>query len=64
MGTKGKVRSEVSKKGEKRYTLCGVDGCCPTITLTKGGDYVIKDDFGGNVTLSKTQFDLLKMVEG
>lgn len=36
--------------------------CCPTVESTEEG-YEIKDDFGGNVKLTKDQFTMLKEVE-
>jgi len=43
-----------------KYVLCGrKNGCCPTIEDTEYG-YTIKDDFGGEVKLTKAEFNLLK----
>ncbi|MBP9715621.1 MAG: hypothetical protein KBD48_00305 [Candidatus Pacebacteria bacterium] len=36
-------------------TLCGSQGCCPTVSFFKKG-IVIKDDFGGSVKLTRKQF--------
>ena len=45
-------KCKISKK-EKVLTLCGTQGCCPTITLNQEQrTSVIKDDFGGSVRLS------------
>lgn len=39
------------------YTLCGTQGCCPTVTIYQDLDKVIiKDDFGGKVTLTKNEW--------
>lgn len=35
--------------------LCGVQGCCPTVTFTKR-TVTITDDQGGKVRLTKTQW--------
>ncbi len=58
-----KVHQDTNEAGERVYTLCGVNACCPTVTLNKGGDYVLKDDFGGSVILSKEQFKMLKDIK-
>ena len=43
---------------ERVITLCGVQGCCPTVEISEN-EVVIKDDFGGKVTLTKAQWDEL-----
>lgn len=35
-------------------TLCGVQGCCPTLEV--GDQVVLRDDFGGSVTLNAEQW--------
>ncbi len=39
----------------KVIRLCGVQGCCPTVEISKD-DVVIRDDDGGQVKLTKAQF--------
>ncbi|MBI2984711.1 MAG: hypothetical protein HYY50_03740 [Candidatus Kerfeldbacteria bacterium] len=40
-----------------RHTLCGVQGCCPTVEINHDSDEVtIADDFGGKVKLTKEQW--------
>lgn len=34
-------------------TLCGAQGCCPTIDFSNAGHVVIKDDYGGTVRISR-----------
>lgn len=41
-------------------TLCGVEGCCPTIDFTNPEKIVLRDDFGGQVQLTQVQWDDLK----
>lgn len=43
-------------------TLCGSQGCCPTVTINEETQTVIlKDDFGGAVTLKFEEWkDALK----
>lgn len=36
-------------------TLCGVQGCCPTVTIEKN-KVVITDDNGGEVNLTREEF--------
>lgn len=38
----------------KKITLCGTQGCCPTVEISN--KVVIADDFGGKVTLTKAQW--------
>ncbi|MBV9143464.1 MAG: hypothetical protein JO115_21555 [Pseudonocardiales bacterium] len=43
-------------------TLCGVQGCCPTVEFS-GLGIVLRDDFGGRVQLTEDQWaDLLHKV--
>ncbi|MEK7568651.1 MAG: hypothetical protein AAB497_00885 [Patescibacteria group bacterium] len=56
------TRVSKNERGDKVITLCGVSNCCPTVTIDRGGNHVIKDDFGGSVVLSKEQFGMLKEV--
>jgi hypothetical protein len=41
-------------------TLCGVQGCCPTVDFTDPEKVVLKDDFGGRVQLTPDQWADLK----
>lgn len=41
----------------QRITLCGVQGCCPTVDICNTEDrVVIQDDHGGKVTLTKAEW--------
>jgi len=39
-------------------SLCGVQGCCPTIDFTDPQKIVFRDDFGGKVQLTQAQWQL------
>lgn len=41
-------------------TLCGVQGCCPTVDFNDPEIVVLKDDFGGQVKLTRNQWTDLK----
>lgn len=41
-------------------TLCGTQGCCPTVDFTDPSTVVIRDDFGGSVKLTPEQWGELK----
>ncbi|PIP30452.1 hypothetical protein COX25_04630 [bacterium (Candidatus Howlettbacteria) CG23_combo_of_CG06-09_8_20_14_all_37_9] len=41
-------------------TLCGVQGCCPTIDFTDSQNVILKDDFGGRVQLTRNEWEELK----
>lgn len=56
------TRTRNTKFKNKTIRLCGVQGCCPTVTFKKG-EVLIKDDFGGKVKLTKAQFAELQHVE-
>lgn len=44
-----------------RLTLCGVQGCCPTVVIDHNSDEVtITDDFGGKVKLTKEQWRMAR----
>jgi hypothetical protein len=46
-------------KFKKKIVLCASsDPCCPTVELASKG-FVLKDDFGGKVQLTKDQFTML-----
>ncbi|MGH3867303.1 MAG: hypothetical protein ACRDQ4_14395 [Pseudonocardiaceae bacterium] len=46
----------VDKNGGTRVvTLCGVQGCCPTVELGQA-EVVLRDDFGGKVLLTREQW--------
>lgn len=50
-----------------RITLCGAQGCCPTVEINHASNkIVITDDDGGKVTLTKEQWQdaLTKVVVG
>ena len=42
------------------FTLCGVQGCCPTVTIDQ--TVVITDDNGGKVTLTLDEFAELQNI--
>lgn len=41
-------------------TLCGVQGCCPTVDFTNPNEIVLRDDYGGKVQLTPAQWNELK----
>lgn len=41
-------------------TLCGVQGCCPTVDFTNPEKVILTDDFGGKVQLNREQWTELK----
>ncbi len=43
-------------------TLCGVQGCCPTVTV-HAENVVITDDNGGKVTLTIPEFTALQNIK-
>ena len=52
-----------SGKVKRVFTLCGVQGCCPSLEFSDQG-VTIKDDFGGEVRLTDDQWlDLVSRVE-
>ena len=52
-----KSEDAVGVRGVIKYTLCGVQGCCPTVEVNHdAGKIVIKDDLGGTVTLTKDEW--------
>lgn len=48
------------KPEEGIVTLCGVQGCCPTVDFTDPQKVVIRDDFGGKAELTQEQWTCLK----
>lgn len=60
-----KNEDEVDARGVTRHVLCGVQGCCPTVEVNHNtGKVIIKDDFGGTVTLTKDEWcDALQKVK-
>ena len=48
---------EITKTSVTTITLCGVQGCCPTVEVHDNDDkVVISDDHGGSVTLTKREW--------
>jgi hypothetical protein len=47
--------------GKTVYTMCGVQGCCPTATVEENF-ILIKDDNGGSVKLNFNEFEALKLI--
>ncbi len=43
-----------------KITLCGVQGCCPTVDFTDPEKVVLTDDHGGRVQLTKAEWQDLK----
>lgn len=41
-------------------TLCAVQGCCPTVDFTDPQKVVLRDDFGGQVQLTREEWKDLK----
>jgi hypothetical protein len=43
-------------QNDKRvFTLCGGQGCCPTVEF-EGGQVIFRDDFGGTVRLTEQEW--------
>lgn len=51
----------IKKTGPKLIRLCGVQGCCPTVEIGRNR-VVLKDDFGGQVRLTRKQWRELGQV--
>ena len=52
-------RISKDQAGNPVYTLCHIDqNCCPTVTVGDN-DVTIKDDFGGEVKMTREQFSIL-----
>lgn len=41
-----------------KMTLCSEKSCCPTVEK-QDGIFIIKDDFGGSVSLSEKELSML-----
>jgi len=52
------LNTEPGRGSNKRVlTLCGTQGCCPTVELDPDNNTVtIKDDFGGTVKLTTDEW--------
>jgi hypothetical protein len=55
MQNQSKVVPEIGK-----VTLCGVQGCCPTIDFSDPNFVVITDDYGGTVKMKREHWTDLK----
>jgi len=53
-------REEMNRRPLQVVTLCGVQGCCPTLEVQEDGGVIIRDDFGGNVRLNHQEWNDLK----
>ncbi|MDO8594123.1 MAG: hypothetical protein Q7R93_01230 [bacterium] len=54
----GKPNSSRRERGV--ITLCGVQGCCPTVDFRNKRTVVLKDDHGGQVKLTRREWNELK----
>lgn len=46
-----------SEQEVKKFTLCGVQGCCPTVEVNSAAKKIfISDDFGGKVVLTDKEW--------
>lgn len=53
--------SREHKNGHEVITLCGTQGCCPTVEKTDDGkSVVIRDDHGSSVELTLAEFSALQ----
>ena len=43
-----------------KISLCGTQGCCPTVDFSDPSKVVLKDDLGGHVELTRKQWQDLK----
>ena len=50
-------------KPREVHTLCGVQGCCPTVSVFDDNSVEITDDFGGKVKLSSAEFQELQGIK-
>lgn len=47
----------------ERHTLCGSQGCCPTVEINhERGEVVIADDYGGRVRLTLAQWEAAQKI--
>lgn len=53
-----KLKTSDVEKGV--VTLCGVQGCCPTVDFTSPDEVVLRDDHGGTVKLTRAEWAELK----
>jgi len=59
---RNKTNKNPSESGFEQgvQTLCGVQGCCPTVDFTNPDEVVMKDDHGGMVRLTRAEWNELK----
>ncbi|MBI4256519.1 hypothetical protein HY626_00500 [Candidatus Uhrbacteria bacterium] len=50
------MERRIDEDGNTIITLCGVQGCCPTVKISLDGNVEITDDHGGKVNLSAAEF--------
>lgn len=58
MDTNPKGKQVVTEVGT--LSLCGVQGCCPTVDFTNPQEVVFRDDHGGVVRLTSEEWNELK----
>ncbi len=46
----------------REIVLCGRAKCCPVVTMNDDKTVTITDDYGGKVTLTDEQIEMLKSV--
>lgn len=55
------MSSKKSTEEIGKVTLCGAQGCCPTVDFTNPEEVVFRDDFGGKVRLTRQEWEELKV---
>ena len=55
-----RIQNPVEETETGVVTLCGVQGCCPTVDFTNSDQVVLRDDLGGKVTLTRPEWDELR----
>lgn len=54
------LEDEAARAETGVLTLCGVQGCCPTVDFTNPEEIVLRDDHGGMVRLTQAEWGELK----
>ena len=53
------IKPFIRQDTETKIALCRAGSCCPTVEKSETG-FILKDDFGGSISLNNEEFALLR----
>lgn len=54
------MENKTTNKEKIKYVMCSTGSCCPILTEVEDNKFTIVDDYGGVVSLTNQELNLLK----